>query len=81
MEGGKVPTIVRLGNVLIRLFADDHNPPHFHVVASGREAMVSLADFSVIAGSIDRQSLKVALEWATMNPERLQNEWDRLNER
>ena len=48
-----MPTIAALGNVLIRMFADDHNPPHFHVVTPDHEALIRLSDLSVMAGSID----------------------------
>lgn len=73
--------IARLGNVLIRMFADDHNPPHFHVVTPDGEALVLLSDLSVLAGAIDRRSLEVVREWATMNRGAMSNEWRRLNER
>lgn len=76
-----MPTIARIGNVLIRIFADDHNPPHFHVVTPDHEAIVLIADFSVFAGTIDRRSLDAALEWASSNRKVLEDEWNRLNER
>ena len=76
-----MPTLARLGNVLIRMFADDHDPPHFHVVTPDRAATVLISDLSILAGQIDRRSLDTALEWATDNRELLRNEWTRLNER
>lgn len=76
-----MPTIVKLGNVLIRIFADDHNPPHFHVVTPDHEAIILIADLSVHAGTIDRGSLDTAMTWAAGNKEVLENEWKRLNER
>lgn len=76
-----MPTIAALGNVLIRMFADDHNPPHFHVVTRDHEALIRLSDLSVMAGSIDRRSLAVAVTWAAQNRETLEHEWSRLNER
>lgn len=51
------PTIVKIGNLKIQIFADDHNPPHFHVVTP---------DFEILAGRIDRRSLEVALAWAAL---------------
>ena len=74
-----MPTLVMVGNVAIRMFADDHNPPHFHVVTPNHRAVVSLAELEVIAGRIDRRSLDVALAWASANRDRLESEWMRLN--
>lgn len=62
-----MPTIVKLGNIAIRIFADDHNPPHFHIVTPEHQALVSVASLAVIAGEIDRRSLDIALEWAHEN--------------
>ena len=76
-----MPTIVRLGKVLIQVYADDHNPPHFHVVTPDYEALVLISDLSILRGSIDRRSLDAALAWASENKEVLENEWQRLNER
>jgi hypothetical protein len=74
-----VPTIIKLGNIAIRMFANDHNPPHFHIVTADRQIAVALRDFSILAGSMERKNLDVALEWATKNKERLHDEWKRLN--
>lgn len=74
-----MPTIVILGNVAIRMFANDHNPPHFHVVTSERQAAVLLSDLSLMAGSMDRKNLAIALDWAARNKEVLDREWKRLN--
>jgi hypothetical protein len=76
-----MPTIARIGNVLIRIFADDHNPPHFHIVTPDHAVTILISDFSILAGEIDRRSLDTALEWARRNKEALENEWTRLNER
>src|SRR5208337_2085927 len=39
-----------LGAVNIRMYADDHHPPHFHIVAHDFQVLVRIADFAVIAG-------------------------------
>jgi hypothetical protein len=62
-----MPTIARFGKILIRIFADDHHPPHFHIVTPDHEVTVLISDFSILAGRIDRRSLDVALEWAREN--------------
>jgi len=76
-----MPTLVVFGTMKIRMFADDHNPPHFHIVTPEREALVRIADLMVLAGSIDRKSYDIACRWALENRELLESEWSRLNER
>ncbi len=75
-----MPTLVRLGNIKIQMFADDHNPPHFHVVTPDHEALVSLADLVVLRGAIRASDLRTALEWASENAAFLAGEWSRLND-
>jgi hypothetical protein len=38
-RGAMMPTIIRFGNMVIRMFADDHNPPHFHIVTPEHQNM------------------------------------------
>ena len=75
-----MPTLVRLGNIKIQMFADDHNPPHFHVVTPDHEALVSLASHVVLRGAIRASDLRTALAWANENAELLAREWSRLND-
>jgi len=76
-----MPTVVILGHVHIRMFANDHNPPHFHVVTANHQISIRLDDLSVMVGSMDRGSLSSALAWAAANKKVLEDEWHRLNER
>ncbi|MDO9415787.1 DUF4160 domain-containing protein [Pararhizobium sp.] len=73
-----MPTIKR--NVHIRMFANDHNPPHFHVVTTDHQAVVSLASLELIQGTMDAGSLRTAVDWATDHLKDLEREWSRLNE-
>ena len=76
-----MPTIVKIGNLKVQIFADDHNPPHFHVVTPDFEALVLISNFEILAGRIDRRTFEAALEWAKVkeNKEKLEHEWNRLN--
>ena len=76
-----MPTIVRIGNLKIQVFADDHNPPHFHVVTPDHEALVALATLTVLRGEIRRRDLETALKWIRANREIIAREWERLNEK
>jgi Domain of unknown function (DUF4160) len=75
-----MPTLARLAKSKIAVYADDHNPPHFHVLAhDGHEAWVELATLLVIWGSVDRAALKEALAWASQNAPLLAEKWKELN--
>ena len=76
---GKLTTLVQIGNLKIRVFANDHNPPHFHIGTPDHAAAVSISSLEIIAGTMPNTDLKVALRWARENQEALESEWNRLN--
>lgn len=78
-----MPVIVRLGNLKIHVFSDDHNPPHFHVTSPDHAALIKISDLAVLQGQITRKDLELVLEWASKkaNKQLLESEWRRLNER
>ena len=59
-----MPTISYFYGIYIRMFAGDHNPPHFHARYSGEEAIVDIRTLEVLAGHLPRQALVLVLEWA-----------------
>ncbi len=62
------------------MYAGDHNPPHFHVLANdGSAALVDLASLRVIDGSVRPAVLKQALAWASLNVALLATKWKELN--
>ncbi len=76
-----MPTIITVGNLKIQIFADDHNPPHFHVVTPEHEALIRLSDLSLMAGSLSGRDFRIALQWAQDHLKELDDEWNRLNAR
>lgn len=76
-----MPTLHRFGSVSVRMYADDHLPPHFHIVAPVFQALVRISDLKVIAGRAKRSQIAEALMWAQAHRETLALKWAELNER
>jgi hypothetical protein len=75
-----MPTLARLAQSTITMYAGDHLPPHFHVRANdGREALVEIATLQVLRGSIAIRALAEALAWAQANQAFLAIKWKELN--
>lgn len=74
-----MPTIVRLGNCVIRIFFDDHNPPHFHIQGSDFAALVEIESLRIIEMRGRRNALKEALDWASSNKNILWEAWERYS--
>jgi Domain of unknown function (DUF4160) len=76
-----MPTLQRFGSVSVRMYADDHRPPHFHIVAPDFQVLVRISDLTVIAGEARRTQIGEALAWAQVHREMLALKWAELNER
>ncbi|MGM4982429.1 DUF4160 domain-containing protein [Rhizobium sp. 11_C7_N12_5] len=78
-----MPVVIQFGKMKIHVYPNDHNPPHFHVSTPDHDALILIADLTVLQGEITRKNLDKVIEWASIdeNRETLKNEWSRLNER
>ena len=71
-----MPTISWFFGILIRMYYDDHNPPHFHVLYGEYEAMISIDTLEVIKGKLPRRVLALVLEWAALSRNDLKVDWE-----
>jgi hypothetical protein len=76
-----MPTLHRFGAVSVRMYADDHRPPHFHIVGPDFQVLVRISDLAVIAGDARPAQIAEVIAWARAHLESLALEWAELNER
>lgn len=76
-----MPTLKRFGAASVRMYADDHHPPHFHIVGADFQVLVRIDDLSVIEGKARPSQIAEALQWAKANREWLLGTWNKLHER
>ena len=74
-----MPTVVQIGNLKIQIYADDHNPPHFHVVTPDCQALIRIDSLAMLRGSLRRADFEAAIDWAREHLTEIKDEWDRLN--
>ncbi len=70
-----MPTISAFYGILIRMFYNDHAPPHFHARYGGFEATIDLATLEVIQGQLPGRGLTLVREWAMIHKEELLEDW------
>lgn len=76
-----MPTLQRFGAVSVRMYADDHRPPHFHIVGPDFQVLVRISDLTVVAGRAHQSRIAEAMAWASAQREALALKWVELNER
>jgi hypothetical protein len=72
-----MPEISRFFGILIKIFYDDHNPPHFHAEYGENRVLIDMRSLSIFAGWLPPRALGLVIERATMHREELLNDWER----
>jgi len=72
-----VPEISRFYGIVIKMYFDDHNPPHFHADYGSAEAVVDIHNLAIIAGELPPRALGLVAEWASLHQEELRACWQR----
>lgn len=74
-----MPQISRFFGIVISMFFNDHNPPHFHAQYGEEECLISILDLTVIEGKISGRALGMVIEWATLNQQELLENWEKAS--
>jgi len=69
-----MPEISRFLGVLIRMYYNEHGPPHFHAVYSEHEVIVEV-ETSKVHGPFPTRALRHVLEWAETHRSELMDNW------
>ena len=72
-----MPEISRFLGISIRMYFDDHSPPHFHAAYGGVEAVLEIGSLELTHGRLPRRVLGLVLEWAVLHRSELRENWSR----
>lgn len=72
-----MPEISRFYGIIIYMYMNEHNPPHFHVWYEQYKAIITIKD-GIITGSLPRRALNLVYEWLDLHKEELFENWTRL---
>jgi hypothetical protein len=70
-----MPTISAFYGILIRMFFNDHLPPHFHARYGEFEATINIETLQAMEGQLPPRALNLVQEWAMMHKEELLGNW------
>ncbi|GMV90254.1 MAG: DUF4160 domain-containing protein [Candidatus Hydrogenedentes bacterium] len=71
-----MPEISRFYGIVIRMYFNEHNPPHFHAYYGDDEALIEIRSLAVLAGSLPPRAMGLVSEWATLHRQELLADWD-----
>ena len=71
-----MPEICRFLGIIITMYFDEHNPPHFHVRYNEYRASMEIATLNLIAGTVPARVRGLVEEWAELHREELLVMWE-----
>ena len=72
-----MPEISRFYGIIIKMYFDDHTPPHFHAQYGEHKAVIDINTLGIIAGSLPPKALGLITEWATIYKDNLLVVWEK----
>ncbi|MBN1291090.1 MAG: DUF4160 domain-containing protein [Candidatus Latescibacteria bacterium] len=71
-----MPEISRFFGIIIKMYYDEHFPPHFHAEYGEFEALIRIEDFTLIKGKLPPRVLGFVMEWTAIHKDELFEEWN-----
>ena len=73
-----MPEISRFLGIVITMYFNDHNPPHFHVRYEDARAVVGIRPIELRQGSLPPRVLGLVIEWAEIHQAEVLLNWTTL---
>jgi len=70
-----MPVISTFLGIVVRVYHDDHNPPHVHVQYGEFEAIVEIATGRMLSGRLPPRVKRLVLEWLQLRRAAVKRAW------
>ena len=71
-----MPEISRFYGIVISMYYDEHNPPHFHARYEGDQAAIEILSLQILEGKLPPRVLGLIVEWAFQHQPELMDNWN-----
>lgn len=71
-----MPEISRFFGIIISMYYNEHNPPHFHARYGDYKVEIDIENLSVLAGKFPPRAMGLVIEWATRYQRELMADWE-----
>jgi len=71
-----MPEISRFEGIVITMYFNEHNPPHFHATYNGIEAQFDLNEGAFTKGALPSKQARLVLAWYELHKEELLKIWN-----
>ncbi|NJO84388.1 MAG: DUF4160 domain-containing protein [Blastochloris sp.] len=71
-----MPRISAFFGIVIWMYYNDHQPPHFHAQYGDQEALILIDSGDLFQGHITRRALRLVQEWEELHRAELVANWE-----
>jgi len=75
-----MPEISRFYGILIKMFFNEHNPPHFHAEYGEFKAIITI-DKGIVEGKMPKIALKLIFDWLDLHRDELMENWRNIEKK
>jgi hypothetical protein len=72
-----MPEISRFYGIIIKMFYNEHNPPHIHVEYQDFKAIITINE-GTVEGKMPKTALKLVFEWMEIHKNELLSNWEKI---
>lgn len=77
LKSSFMPEVSNFYGIVIYMYFNEHQPPHFHVKYGEYNAMITIED-GIVVGSLPRRALNLIYDWLDLHKSELMENWHRL---
>ena len=70
-----MPELSPFYGIVIKMYYNDHNPPHFHAEYGSDQMVVDANTLAVIGGRLPPRATGLVMEWAAQHQRELLHAW------
>ena len=70
-----MPILSMFYGIIIRMYFEDHNPPHIHAEYNGQKVSINL-DGEIEAGALPRKQIRLVQAWIEIHSDELRANWE-----
>jgi len=71
-----MPEICRFLGIVISMYFNEHNPPHFHIRYNEYRAVISIRSLNIMDGHLPARVRGLVEEWAELHQQELMLMWE-----
>ena len=71
-----MPLIARFYGIIVKMYFNDHLPPHFHAIYGEYIGVYSISSCELLEGDLPARADTLVKEWAQQHKSELSQMWD-----